>query len=399
MRICFISSQYPPEARYDGGATYVYNIARTLARRGHEVNVITTTHKKRLSGKLEEGVWVWRCHEPRYRTHLYEDIRRNWQVWRVVRKIQPDLVQLNESRAEGFLLALFERGRWKLVTRISSHIALTGIKEKATQNFRFAMLNRMAQYQTRHSDAIVSPSSLLARQIEQHIKLTPGHIQQVYNGMNLQEIQSLSQVTPNLTLNEPYVAFFGRLDERKGTQYVAQAMPLVWKHFPYLKIVFVGQFDPFKLENIPSKQYVESLAGDYIKNIVFTGHLPYEQALPIVAHARLTLLPSIWEPFPNACIESIVLGVPVITTGGTGGAEEIVAGTNDPEVELDSVPAGWLVPPRDAKALANAIIEALSDGSAMQKVRANVKRRAYRFDVERTATAMEKIYQEIYATP
>jgi len=85
-----------------------------------------------------------------------------------------------------------------------------------------------------------------------------------------------------------------------------------------------------------------------LPNVHFTGFLPnIEAAYPeFTLTVHYSILP---EPFGRVVLESMACGIPVIAAD-EGGPREIVR-------ERET---GWLVPPRDAEALASTLVEALS---------------------------------------
>ncbi len=72
------------------------------------------------------------------------------------------------------------------------------------------------------------------------------------------------------------------------------------------------------------------------------------------AEASLFVLPSRFEGYPNALLEALAAGLPVIATSAPGGASEI----------LGDGKYGMLVPPGDAVALASALEKMMSELSA-----------------------------------
>lgn len=73
----------------------------------------------------------------------------------------------------------------------------------------------------------------------------------------------------------------------------------------------------------------------------------------VLAGSAAFVLPSRQDSTPNALLEAMSLGVPVVTTAGNG-AEEALGAARGRER------AGWIVPPEDADALAAALGEALA---------------------------------------
>lgn len=88
--------------------------------------------------------------------------------------------------------------------------------------------------------------------------------------------------------------------------------------------------------------------GDRVR---FLGQLAPDDALRELARCHVMALPSEDEAFGVAYVEALACGVPAIGTRGEGGPEEIAA----------AGPGMVLVPPRDASALRQAILDALAD--------------------------------------
>lgn len=396
MKICFVSTPYPLETHFGGIGTVAYNATRLLARRGHEVSVVSVTWKGQETKEMQEGVFVWRIPEPPARNTVRLEFERNWKVWKAIQELQPDVIHLFEYTAEGFLLSLLNRNRYALVTRLTSYNTLTKIRLGQSLSLRARVVNFMARQMVLRSDALYSPSIRWARRIEQDAKLKPGSIRQIVTGVNLEEMQTLAQAEPEIKIKGPYIIYYGRIEESKGVTYLADALPEVWEKFPGLKVVMAGESSIFFYKGKTVRHYVEQQAGQFSHNLIFTGQLPRYKVLPLVARAKLAVLPSVWEPYAHTCIEPITLGVPVITTGDSGGNAEIVGGVDDPVIEPGSIPAGWLVPRKNAHALASAIIEALSDQESLAQVAENARRRARRFDGERMAAEFEALFEEVH---
>ncbi len=95
------------------------------------------------------------------------------------------------------------------------------------------------------------------------------------------------------------------------------------------------------------------------------------------------------EPFGQVVAEAMARGVPVVATAG-GGVGEIVAPPGAAE------PLGWLVPPGDVAALADAILEALDDPAEAQR-RAVAAWRSVerRFPIAVTAASVTDVWRSV----
>ena len=81
----------------------------------------------------------------------------------------------------------------------------------------------------------------------------------------------------------------------------------------------------------------------------FYGECPRDTLPQWLAEARIAVVPSRWENFPNSCIEAMASGLPVIATCEGGMAEMIADGES-----------GWLSPIARPDQLADALRRALA---------------------------------------
>jgi len=106
-----------------------------------------------------------------------------------------------------------------------------------------------------------------------------------------------------------------------------------------------------------------------------------DDAIRIVGACDIFVLASLWEGLPLAVMEAMALGVPVVATN-VGGLRELVR---------DRV-AGTLVPPRNERALAEAIAELATDPERRSAMGRAAAEDAARFDNGRAVAAIEAMY-------
>jgi len=96
------------------------------------------------------------------------------------------------------------------------------------------------------------------------------------------------------------------------------------------------------------------------------------------------VLPSLFEGLPNAVLEAMVCGKPVIATSVDGTPEAVVHGKT-----------GWLVPPRDPAALADAVLRFCRDRGLMKALGRNGRRRAVQvFGIDRQVSEFDELYRK-----
>lgn len=163
-----------------------------------------------------------------------------------------------------------------------------------------------------------------------------------------------------LPLNKQVVGVIGRLDPQKGQEEFLRSLPIVLEQRRDVFYAILGE------ETRGEEGYHRHLVNlsyelgiqDHVKFLPFTEDVPeFMAAIDVFA------LPSYSETFGLVLIEAMAMEKPVVATS-TGGVPEIVEDGRD----------GLLVPPRDEKALADAIVLLLEDAS----LRTTLSRRARR---------------------
>ncbi|BED87970.1 MULTISPECIES: glycosyltransferase [unclassified Pseudoalteromonas] len=129
---------------------------------------------------------------------------------------------------------------------------------------------------------------------------------------------------------QDYILCVGRLEKQKAFHFALEAFAQLNKSYPNLRLKIVGQGS---LEN-----ELKSLA----KQLKISGNIDFEgfqsHMLDYYLNAKVTLLTSIYEGFPNVLVESITLGTPVVSFDCPSGPREIIdQGINGYLVEYQSI--------------------------------------------------------------
>ncbi|MBD2519710.1 glycosyltransferase family 4 protein [Nostoc sp. FACHB-973] len=117
------------------------------------------------------------------------------------------------------------------------------------------------------------------------------------------------------------------------------------KKYPDCHVAFVGLDVSSSLA--PSmKEYAVSLCSQYTDRLIFIDQIPHTQLYPVIAGAKLVVLPFLIDNLPNACLEAMGLGKSIIGTIGASFEELLAEGET-----------GFLVPVGEVNALASKINE------------------------------------------
>ena len=148
---------------------------------------------------------------------------------------------------------------------------------------------------------------------------------------------------------------------------------LLEDRIPNLRVILAGE-GPLR----------PSLMGSAPASVVFPGYV--DDPARFYPALDLFLMPSRSEAWGLAALGAMAQGVPVIASA-TGGLNEMI--------ELGV--SGWLVPPNDPVALADAIHHAYSNPDDLRKIGLRARERAGALSTQAMATSMESFYRRILA--
>jgi len=115
---------------------------------------------------------------------------------------------------------------------------------------------------------------------------------------------------------ENYLLCIGRLEKLKGFHHAIKAFAGISNKYPYLRLKIVGKGS--------QEKNLKQIAKDYsvLDRVDFEGFK--KDIIPYYLHARVTILPSLYEGYPNVLIESISMNTPVIAFDCPSGPNEII---------------------------------------------------------------------------
>lgn len=178
------------------------------------------------------------------------------------------------------------------------------------------------------------------------------------------------------------VLFVGRLVEKKGCQYLIEAMAAVQRKLPAATLVIVGDG--------PLRSKLETLAAEHGVNAVFRGALSSAEVKQEVDTSRMLCLPSVTakngdaESFGLVLLEAQASGVPVVSSALGGAAEGLRDGVT-----------GFSFAERDVEALARILGSILGDEEKLSRMAQHAHRYvSTEFDLQDCTKQLEILYHQ-----
>jgi glycosyltransferase involved in cell wall biosynthesis len=151
------------------------------------------------------------------------------------------------------------------------------------------------------------------------------------------------------------ILFFGRIWKYKGLEYLIKAEPMITKEVPNAKVIIAGAGEDFK-------KY-ESMMINRDNFIVHNYRIPYKEGAELFQGCSVVALPYIDASQSGVIPTAYGFKKPVVVTD-VGAIPEIV----------DNGITGFIVPPKNPEALADAIVKLLKD----EKLRKQMGENAYK---------------------
>jgi glycosyltransferase involved in cell wall biosynthesis len=372
MRICLISREFPPDTGWGGIATFVHDLALGLREIGHEVEVIALAADNREAAVQYEGITVHRVpwtdllqERQRFLTampyshNILKQVTSLWRKFLEIHQARPfDVVEAPEMFAEGFFVATSRIA--PLVVRLyTPHFKFIDEKlHNITEAFDHQFIALLERLTMLSADLVTSPSDDLADYICRDMGYPRQNVPIVRDPVDTGKFcpdgpKALS-TDANLT-----VLFAGRLEARKGVYYLMEAIPKVLSVFPRARFVLIGR----DTNTAAGRKSVLAELKRMLQKSGFSDKVTFIPAVPntempsYYRSADICVLPSLYDNAPFTCIEALATGIPVIGTTAGGMKEYIVHGRS-----------GIVVPPADANALAQALLELLTDDEKRRRM-------------------------------
>jgi glycogen(starch) synthase len=413
MRILLLAQFFPPDI--GGEERHVFNLANTLAQRGHEVAVAT----HRMVDVPDEEILASGARVHRFGTaamrlpRVYSTNRTHHpplpdpvgvrELARITRQERPHVVHahnwiVNSAVALrrssptgmrfGLVLTLHDFSHicaTKRLMRMGSPCegpavarclpCATARYGPALGSLTAAATALMRPWKNRAIDHVVCVSNAVASGNQ----IPPGPNTSVIPNFVLDEVvlgrggggtKGSAAGVPSGLPKEEFLLFVGELSRDKGLPTLLRAYELLGGRRP--RLLLVGRRTPDTPGRLP---HGAEMCGEW----------PHEHVMAAFRSCLFAVLPSICrDACPSTVLEAMACGRPVVATTSGGIVDVIVDGEN-----------GLLVPPGEAHKLAEVMTRLLNDADLRVRLAAGAQERVQRFTASAVVERLEAVYARI----
>jgi len=311
LNIALVRRGYSPSG---GAEAYLKRLAHGIVEAGHEVQLIATDEWpddqwpfgaiRRLRGKT---VTVFANELEQIRPELRCDVLFSLErVWRC------DVYRAGDGVHRAWL-----------ARRRKFEIPLKQFMRAANRKHRDLLQLEESLFGKRNAGRVIVASQMVADEIVDFYGYRADKIDLVRNGVPFgkfrfdSDLREKSRSELKLKPDQIALLFAGSGWERKGLLFAIEAMAICKNRKLHLLIAGRGNARPYKTRRFLFWR------EDPVR---FVGEVA--DLRPVYTAADIFILPTIYDPFSNACLEALACGLPVITTRSNGFSEIIENGIN-----------------------------------------------------------------------
>ena len=207
----------------------------------------------------------------------------------------------------------------------------------------------------------------------------PAQYEIIPNGIDLEHFTNNVPPIDEFCDGKLNLLFVGRMEKRKGVNYLLKAYKQVKQEFPNSRLIIVGP--GIRLRN----KYEKQVAKSSLRDVVFTGHVTYNELPRYYKTADIFCTPATGhESFGIVLLEAMAMGKPVVASNIEGYAGVITHSVD-----------GLLVPPKNESMLAQALISLMNDKSLRQQMGARGKLKSAEYDWEHISQRVLDYYAKV----
>lgn len=335
-RIAIVRQRYNP---FGGAERFVERALQALVAEGAEVTLLT----RDWQGAAQSGFAQILC-DPPYGGFGNSRVARDQGFARAVQEVLAqrrfDIVQSHERIAG---CTIFRAGDGVHAAWLDHRARVLSpwrrLGQRLSPYHRYVLEAERTMFADARLRAVICNSQMVADEIAAYHPLAREKCHVIYNGVDtvafspeaVQALRAGARSALGIADDLPVLLFVGNGFERKGVPQLLRALAAMRQR--EAQLVVVGSDRKLKA----MRQLAHRLG--VLPRVHFVG--AQKEVLPYLGAADGFVLPTLYDPGPNAVLEALACGLPVLTTSTCGAKEWIEEGRN-----------GWVVDALDVEAMA-----------------------------------------------
>ena len=259
-----------------------------------------------------------------------------------LRKSRPDVVMAGNTAASlltGVAHRIVGAEPTRSVLCITNHLSGSRVPGASIEI-------RLARWILPWADVVVPVGDAVARDLAQIVPGLEAKLRTIHNPIIPEDLAERRRApAPHPWFEDggpPIVLGCGRLEPQKDFATLLRAFALVRDETAARLVILGGGPERKRLKSLARSLGVDAF-------VAFAGKV--RNPFAAMARSDVFVLSSTWEGLPNALVEAMACGCPVVSTDAPGGSRNV----------LRDGALGPLVPPGDPRAMADAVIRVLRD--------------------------------------
>jgi glycosyltransferase involved in cell wall biosynthesis len=302
------------------------------------------------------------------------DLSAAWRLSRAIKALRPDVVHAHDPHAVAMsALALSMSTQPKRAPLVAARRVDFRLKGNALSRWKYGQV-----------DCFICASEAIRRMLLSD-GVPEARAVTVHEGIDLGRVAAAPPAALHAELwlphGSPVVGNVAALVAHKGQRHLVEAAAIVVRQVPDARFVIAGEGEL----RATLEHQIRHLGLE--KHVMLAGFRP--DILPLHKAFDIFVMSSVTEGLGTALLDAMACGRPVVATTAGG----------IPEVVREGV-TGFLVPPRDHQAMADAIVKLLKDAELRRRMgEAGLARANAKFSAERMVADTLRIYERIASRP
>lgn len=351
-----------------GVQSCVFALQRDLAKRGHDVLILTPQSRTHNGDELPECVRLLGTASdvktPLHTTAQLSISLDNNQLDNLLQQEKFDILHFHEPWVPLLARQILSRSDVKNVATFHAKLpdtAVSKVLERVITPYTKSILKKL--------DCLTAVSEAAAEYVK---GLGDEHIEIIPNGVDIKYFSAIPRKPTRSIL------YIGRLEKRKGIKYLLQAYAELCKFVDGVELIIAGDG--------PDREKLEQIAEELeLKHVKFLGYVTDHERKKLMSTAGVFCSPALYgESFGIVLLEAMAAGIPIVA-GDNPGYASVMKGRGMLS----------LVSPEDAANFARRLELMLFDEDIKRMFIAWGKEYVKQYDYEYVVDQYEKLYEKV----